>query len=99
MATYNKTKATTKTVTARLPIADNAALTAEAERQGSNRSRILCKALNHYLDHQSIESRLAQLESRLTRRMFEVVSAVAGLDAEQRAQAMREAKQHLREVV
>jgi hypothetical protein len=98
MATYKKTKATTETVTARLPIADNAALTVEAERQGSNRSRILCKALSHYLEKQSIESRLAQLENRLTRRMFEIVSAVAGLSEEDRKQAMREAKQHLREV-
>jgi hypothetical protein len=92
MATYNNTKATTEAVTTRLSIAARAALLQEAENQGSNPSRTLAKAWDHYREQQSIESRLARLESRLTRRMFEIVSAVAELDEEQRAKAMRDAK-------
>ncbi|MCG7813035.1 hypothetical protein MI353_09720 [Alteromonas sp. MCA-1] len=98
MATKNNAKAATEAVTTRLTAAARAALLQEAEKQGSNPSRILAHSWDHYCQQQSIESRLAKLEATLTRRMFEIVCAVAGLDAEQRAQAMRDTKQHLREV-
>ncbi|WP_448214314.1 hypothetical protein [Colwellia sp. MEBiC06753] len=98
MATYNNAKATTEAVTTRLSTAARAALLQEAEKQGSNPSRTLANAWDYYREQQSIESRLAKLEATLTRRMFEIVSAVAGLDAEQRAQAMQEAKQNLKGV-
>jgi hypothetical protein len=98
MATYNNSNAATEAVTTRLTAAARAALLEEAVKQGSNPSRILAHSWDHYREQQSIESRLAKLEATLTRRMFEIVSAVAGLDAEQRAQAMQEAKQKLKEV-
>lgn len=98
MTTHHQSKATTQAVTTRLTTAARAALLEEAAKQGSTPSRLLAHAWDNCREQQSIESRLAKLEATLTRRMFEIVSAVAGLDAQQRAQAMQEAKQNLKEV-
>ena len=96
MATKNKTKAQ-YTVSARFPLGDHMNLLAEAERTNSNASHVLRKSWHVFMEQQSIEVRLAQLESRLTRRMFEIVSAVAGLSATEKKEAMQQAKLALKE--
>lgn len=97
MATNNNTKAQ-QAVTTRFTLGDYANLLAEVERTGSNPSQMLRKSWRVYMEQQSIEVRLAQLESRLTRRMFEIVSAVAGLSATEKKEAMQQAKLALKEV-
>ncbi len=96
MATYNNTKAAQHAVTTRLNNSDHIALLAEAERLGSNPSQLMRTAWSDYQEKQSIDTRLGLLESRLTRRLFEIVSAVAGLTPTQRQEAMSEAKLNLR---
>ena len=97
MATKNKTKAQ-YAITTKFTLGDYMALEAEVERTGSNFSQMLRKSWHVYMEKQSIEVRLAQLESRLTRRMFEIVSAVAGLSATEKKEALQQAKLALKEV-
>jgi hypothetical protein len=96
MATNNNTKAQ-HTVSTRFTLGDYMNLLAEVERTGSNPSHVLRKSWHVFMEQQSIEVRLAQLESRLTRRMFEIVSAVAGLTETEKKEAMQQAKLALKE--
>ncbi|MFT4803559.1 MAG: hypothetical protein ACI9YE_000753 [Psychroserpens sp.] len=97
MATKNNIKAQ-QAVTTRFTLGDYMNLLAEVERTGSNPSQMLRKAWHVYMEQQSIEVRLAQLESRLTRRTFEIVSAVAGLSETEKKEALQQAKLALKEV-
>lgn len=98
MATNNNDKAQ-RAVTSRFTLGDYMAILAEAERTGSNPSQLIRKSWQVYQEQQQLDDRLAQLESRLTRRVFEIVSAVAGLSDTERQQAMAQAKQQLRGAV
>ncbi|HGF3677448.1 TPA: hypothetical protein ACF4EV_002165 [Vibrio parahaemolyticus] len=82
-------------VTTRLTVGDYAALQAEAESKGSNPAQILRLAWSQYLQNRTIENRLDRLESRMTRRVFEIVSVVAGLSQVERKEALAEVKKYL----
>ncbi|MDC5837946.1 hypothetical protein OPW33_01215 [Vibrio europaeus] len=82
-------------VTTRLTVGDYAALRAEAEARGSNPSQVLRLAWSLYLENKSIESRIDRLESRMTRRTFEIVSVVAGLSQVERQEALSQVKKYL----
>jgi VIT1/CCC1 family predicted Fe2+/Mn2+ transporter len=98
MAIYNNNNAM-RAVTSRFSLSDYMALLAEAERTGSNPSQLLRQAWQVYQEQQQLDERLTQFESRLTRRTFEIVSAVAGLTETERKQAQAQVKQQLREGV
>lgn len=98
MATYNNNNAM-RAVTSRFSLSDYMALLAEAERTGSNPSQLLRQAWQVYQEQQQLDERLTQFESRLTRRTFEIVSAVAGLTETECKQAQAQVKQQLREGV
>ena len=85
-----------RAVTTRLSLGDYADLVAEAEQLGSTPSQIIRDTWSKHQQHQTYEVRLAQLEARLSRRLFEIVAAVAGLTPSQRKEAMAEAMKHLR---
>ena len=98
MAIYNNNNAM-RAVTSRFSLSDYMALLAEAERTGSNPSQLLRQAWQVYQEQQQLDERLTQFESRLTRRTFEIVSAVAGLTETERKQAQAQVKQQIREGV
>jgi len=85
-----------RAVTTRLTLGDYSALVAEAEQQGSTPSQMIREAWTEHQKGQSYEARLTQLEARLTRRLFEIVAAVAGLTPPQRQEAMAEVTKNLR---
>ncbi|ELI5735569.1 hypothetical protein RRK63_004312 [Vibrio fluvialis] len=97
MANYKKNKAHLRVVTTRLDLGDYAALIEEAENQGSNPAQMMRTAWSSYKENQSINSRINELESRLTRKIFEIVVAVAGLSCHERKLAMKEVNKRLQE--
>ncbi|MCZ5880132.1 hypothetical protein O4N73_20575 [Vibrio parahaemolyticus] len=91
----NKSNNAQHAVTTRLTVGDYAALRAEAETRGSNPAQVLRLAWGQYMENQRIESRLELLESRITRRTFEIVSVVAGLSPTERKEAISQVKKYL----
>ncbi|ENM5766342.1 hypothetical protein V4V57_002038 [Vibrio mimicus] len=91
----NKSNIAQHAVTTRLTVGDYSALRAEAEAKGSNPAQVLRLAWSLYLENRTIENRLDRLESRMTRRTFEIVSVVAGLSQAERQEALSQVKKYL----
>ncbi len=96
MMRTKSSKSSLRAVTTRLALGDYADLVSEAEKLGTTPSDMIRKAWAEHQGNQSYEAKLSQLEARLTRRIFEIVAAVAGLTPSQREEAMSEAMTNLR---
>jgi hypothetical protein len=86
----------TEVITLRFTNHDNQLIVKEAESQNIGRAEMIRKAWRDYLLQQSLTSKLNRLEQRLTKRTFEIVSAVAGIDEQERLIAMKKFKERLR---
>lgn len=85
----------TKPVTVRLSMRDFHILARDAERNNTSIAEMMRIAWASYQQQENINDQLRELEQRMTKRTFEIVVAVAGLDEQERTQAMNKFKRQL----
>ncbi|GGY61536.1 hypothetical protein GCM10011613_01170 [Cellvibrio zantedeschiae] len=72
-------------------------IAAEAEERGMGKADVLRAAWREHLNQREISSLLAGLEQRLTKKIFEILTAVAGLDDGERLLAIKKYKTRMNE--
>lgn len=86
--TNSKSKSNTeKTITLRTSKHQFNRITQEAEAINMNNSAFTRWVVEQHINNKMINIELTRLEKRLERRMFEMVSAIAGLDEHERLKA------------
>lgn len=70
----------------------------EAEENNMNSAEVLRRSRKAYIDNNDIEVRLLQLEARLTKKIFEIVSAIANIDEQEKIVATKKYHQSLKAV-
>lgn len=87
----------TKVISLRLTKRDFNLISAEAEEKSIGNADVIRGAWLEHLDQQDLSIMLAGLEQRLTKKLFEIVTAVAGLDDSERLLALKKYKTKMKE--
>ncbi|HAA96533.1 MAG TPA: hypothetical protein DCE29_01470 [Alteromonas macleodii] len=83
------TKILSQNINLRLTRHDFHKIAQEAEDKGIGKADVLRLAWREYLHQKEVNLLLSGLEKRLTRKTFEIVSIIAGLDESERLNALQ----------
>ncbi|WP_076920533.1 hypothetical protein [Pseudoalteromonas sp. SK18] len=89
---------TQKAITARFSITEYQRIEEVAEASGSNLAEVLREAWRSYKKKDDFSSDLQKLRVELLKQTFEICSAVAGLNEQERTEAITELKNRLGEL-
>ena len=95
MTKKNKTEVLTKVVSLRISAHDFHQIVAESEERSMTIPDVLRGAWREHREQKNIDTALSKMEQKLTKRMFEIVSAIAGLDENERLLALKKYKARL----
>ena len=89
MKQKNSKSSLTKVISLRITNHDFNLIAAEAEEKNIGNADVIRSAWHEHLNQQDLSTTIIALEHRLTKKVFEMVTAVAGLDDNERLLALK----------
>lgn len=96
MTKKNNKEPLTKVLSLRVSTYDHHLMAAESEELGMGIPDVIRGAWREHLQQRDIDTALSKMEQRLTKRMFEIVVAVAGLDENERLLTLKKYRARLK---